>query len=114
MATLLQVARSANVSKAAASFILNGHPTGARFSADTRARVQEAARELQYTPNALARGLARKTTSTISLVLHYAELFSHWSGFPAELMRGTSEAAFGRGYDLLLHTKSAGDAEGDA
>jgi DNA-binding LacI/PurR family transcriptional regulator len=114
MTTLVHVAKRASVSKACASFILSGHPTGGKFSPETRIKVQRAARELAYTPNALARGLARKSVSTISLVFHYAELFSHWSGFPAEMMRAASQAAFQLGYDLLLHTKSTGQSDFDA
>jgi DNA-binding LacI/PurR family transcriptional regulator len=111
---LAEVAERAGISKACASFILTGHPTGGRFTPQTQAKVRQAARQLRYTPNALARGLTRKATSTVSLVLHYAELFSHWSGFPAEMMRGVSEAAFRLSYDVLLHTKGSSDPEGDA
>jgi LacI family transcriptional regulator len=113
-ANLAQVAGRAGVSKACASFILNDHPTAEKFSPGTRAKVRQAARELLYAPNALARGLVRKGTKTVSLVLHYAELFSHWSGFPAEMMGGVSEAAFRLGYDVLLHTRGSADPDGDA
>jgi LacI family transcriptional regulator len=52
---LTEVARLAGVSLTTASKAVNGHD---RISDATRERVLNAARELRYTPNLLAKGLA--------------------------------------------------------
>lgn len=102
--TISDVARRAGVSKATVSYVLNGRETSIRITEETRKRIHAAARDLNYHPNALARGLNHKRTHTIALVMQYARMFSGWSGFTNEMMRGASEAAFQHGYDLLLHT----------
>jgi len=67
-ATLEAVARSAGVSLATASRVLNG---GNRIvKAEYRDRVLAAAKELQYMPNAHAQALARSTSSTVGVILH--------------------------------------------
>lgn len=78
--TLADVAKAAGVSAATASFVLNETP-GQTISPATRERVREAARVLQYKPNASARALARGHTNEIAAfnfeALHLAGL-SDW------------------------------------
>ncbi|RKX99877.1 MAG: LacI family transcriptional regulator, partial [Spirochaetes bacterium] len=50
------VARRCGVSRTTVSFVLNNTP-GKRISEETRQKVLEAARELNYTPNPQARKL---------------------------------------------------------
>src|SRR5918997_6331691 len=67
-ATLADVARRAGVSVATASRVLGDSSYG--VTADLRARVQAAAEELQYVPNAHAQALARAGTSTVGVIVH--------------------------------------------
>src|SRR5579872_7376801 len=113
MATIRDVAERAGVSKAAVSYVLNGRETSVKIAEPTRQRIREAARDLNYHPNALARGLAHRRTDTIALVMQYARIFTGWSGFTNEMMRGACEAAVQEGYDLVLHTKEQPDPERD-
>ena len=62
-ARLEDVAALANVSLATASKALHGKP---RVSEDTRERVMEAARQLNYSPNKLAQSLASGSTARTS------------------------------------------------
>jgi LacI family transcriptional regulator len=67
--SLLQVARLSGVSLATASRVLNpnnDHPVSAR----TRARVEAAAAELDYSSNALARSLKTRRTRTVAVIVH--------------------------------------------
>ena len=66
--TLQQVAAHAGVSLATASRVLN--KSDRRPGAAIAARVQAAAMELGYVPNAQAQALARSTTGLIGLVVH--------------------------------------------
>src|SRR4051812_2134704 len=103
--TIKDVARHAGVSTAAVSYVLNGRETAVRIAPDTRDRILAVARELNYHPNALARGLAQKRTDTVALVMQFASIFSGWTGFTSELMRGATESAIQLGFDLMLHTR---------
>ena len=65
---LQDVARSAGVSKSIASRVLNGDPD-LLVRPETRARVIEAARTLNYRPHAAARGLKRAKTGALGLLV---------------------------------------------
>lgn len=64
--TLTEVAQRAGVSLTTASKAINGQ---ARVSAQTRARVLKAARELSYTPNPMARSLISGRSGTVGLII---------------------------------------------
>lgn len=66
MANLRDVAKKANVGIGTVSRAMNG--TG-YVSEDTRKKIEDAARELNYTPNELARNLFRKRTGIIGVVI---------------------------------------------
>lgn len=88
------VAERAGVSIATVSRVLNG---GALVRAETRERVLEVARLLEYTPNASARSLSSRRTETLGAVLPalHGEFFS-------ELLRGLDLAARRAGFHLLV------------
>jgi LacI family transcriptional regulator len=64
--SLRDVAARSGVSFQTASKVLNGR--SGVVSAQTRERILDAARELGYVPNALARGLVRKTSLTVGVL----------------------------------------------
>ncbi|MCW2904315.1 MAG: transcriptional regulator, LacI family [Streptosporangiaceae bacterium] len=68
MVTLEEVARHAGVSLATASRVLNG--SSRKVGATLRERVELAAAELGYQPNATAQTLARGSSNVIGLVVH--------------------------------------------
>lgn len=75
--TIYDVASEANVSMATVSRVVNGNPN---VKPATRDRVNEVIKRLNYRPNAVARGLASKKTTTIGVVIpdisniYYSEL----------------------------------------
>ncbi len=66
--TARDVARRAGVSQSTVSYVLN-NTAGQTISAATRARVQQAAEALSYTPSAAARALRAGTSDTVLVVL---------------------------------------------
>lgn len=60
--TIYDVAREANVSMATVSRVVNGNPN---VKPATRKKVLEVIDRLGYRPNAVARGLASKKTTTV-------------------------------------------------
>lgn len=88
------VARLAGVSPTTVSHIINK----SRFvSEETRHRVLEAMRELNYQPNAIARSLRRKATHTIGLVISDIS-----NPFFTGLVRGSEDVANKHGYSIIL------------
>ena len=64
--TIYTVAREARVSMATVSRVVNGNPN---VKPETRKKVLEVIKELNYRPNAVARGLASKKTTTEGVVI---------------------------------------------
>ena len=92
--TIYDVAKEAKVSMATVSRVVNNNPN---VKEDTRVRVQEVIKKLRYTPNAVARGLASKKTTTIGIVLpDIADLSS------AEVVSGIEWLANMYIYNIIL------------
>ena len=103
--TIRDVAERAGVGKVTVSYVLNGQAKTARISEATERKVLDAAQQLGYRPNALARMLVTKRTDVIAVVFQRGSFFTTWSSFTSAVMRGVSTAAVDLGYDILLHTK---------
>ena len=88
------VARSAQVSPATVSRVLNG---STRVSEDSRRRVLEAAARMDYRPNRLARNLRRQKAEMIGVVVSDIEN-PHFS----ETVRVIEDEAYEAGYRVLL------------
>jgi len=66
--TLADVAKRAGVSPSTASRVLNQRTSSVRISNATRQRILQAARELNYSPNPVARALRMQRTNTVGIV----------------------------------------------
>ena len=93
MSTIIEVAERARVSTATVSNVIRGTR---KVSEDLKARVEAAIRDLNYSPNEIARSL--KVRQTRMLVLVLPDITNPF--FP-EIIRGAEDAAFERGYLLL-------------
>lgn len=92
--SMRDVAARAGVSPATVSRVLNGSPT---VQAEYVERVTAAIAEMGYRPNRLARNLRRQTAEMISIVISDIEN-PHFT----EMVRAVEDAAYGKGYRLLL------------
>ncbi len=101
--TSRDVARLAGVSHTAVSFVFNGRAEG-NLSPATQERIRQAAAQLGYRPDPVARGLRRRRTAVIGLVTD--EIAS--SPFAGRLLRGAMETAWDREH-LVLTVDSGGD-----
>ena len=106
MTSITEVARLAGVSIATASRVVSAadYPV----SAHTRERVLEAARELDYVPNALARGLLKSQIPVVGVMVHDIT-----DPYFAEIVRGAEDAAEAGGY-LLITCSSERDGAREA
>jgi len=103
------VADLAGVSRTTVSFVLNDVP-GMRIGDDTRQRVSEAARQLDYHPDATARRMVKGRTSIIGFVLRQTpdQIFS--DHFLPEVLHGLSRAAAAQGYHILIEPAPPDDS----
>ena len=99
--TLSDVAKLAGVSIATVSKALNGR---GQVRAETRVRVEEAAKRLHFTPNPLAQGLIAGKTGTVGLLTNDLE-----GRFSLPILMG-AEDAFGAGSMSVLLCDARGDA----
>lgn len=100
--TAKDIARELGLSQPTVSRVLNG-TNGHRVSPETRARVLEAARRMQYQPNAVARSLRRGRTHCLGFHSVY-EIFDYdtRNDFHAVMTSGLQRACNRYGFDLLL------------
>ena len=89
------VARRAGVSTAVVSYVLNGGPRP--VSPDKRERVLRAIAELGYRRDALAAALSSRRSLALGLLLPDAS-----NPYFADLARRIEDAAFARGYTVLI------------
>lgn len=92
--TIYDVAREAGVSMATVSRVVNGNPN---VKPTTRKKVLEAIEMLGYRPNAVARGLASKRTTTVGVIIPDISRI-----FFAELARGIEDIATMYKYNIIL------------
>lgn len=89
----MEVAKRAGVSIATVSNVIRGTR---RVSEARKERVEAAIKELNYSPNEIARSLKVRQTRMIAMVLPDIT-----NPFFPEMIRGAEDAAFARGYFLL-------------
>ncbi|MFB7509076.1 LacI family DNA-binding transcriptional regulator [Streptomyces broussonetiae] len=94
MATMADVARSAGVSVATVSHVLNGTRP---VLPHTRQAVLDAIDTLGYTPNTLARSLVTSRTRSIGLAVSAIS-----NPYFTEILQGVEAAALEAGYSLLI------------
>src|SRR5690625_401822 len=92
--TIYDVAREANVSMATVSRVVNRNPN---VKPATRKKVLKVIEELGYRPNAVARGLASKKTTTVGVIIPDIS-----NVFFSELARGIDDIANMYKYNIIL------------
>lgn len=96
-ATLNDIAEASGVSISTVSRVLNGKSEKYRISAETDELVHRIAREMNYRPNQLARGLRLKKTNTIGLLAPDVS-----NPFFAYVIKRVQKVAHELGYSLVV------------
>ncbi len=94
--TTRDVAARAGVSQPTVSMVLSRNPT-ARVAPETQARVLQAAEELGYRPNVLARGLAQRRSFALGIVVPELR-----NPFFIDVISGAERVAAEQQYAVLL------------
>ncbi|MGR3741999.1 catabolite control protein A [Companilactobacillus sp. DQM5] len=101
--TIYDVANEAKVSMATVSRVVNGNPN---VKEATRKKVMEVIDKLNYRPNAVARGLASKKSTTIGLIIpDMTNLYF------ASLAKGINDVATMYKYHIISSTLDSKDDE---
>jgi DNA-binding LacI/PurR family transcriptional regulator len=99
MANIYDVARLANVSTATVSKVLSNTPY---VSVQTKERVLEAVRQLDYSPSLAARGLTNRRTYILGLVIPNDPDYLFTDPQLLEVIRGVENTANDNDYNILL------------
>jgi LacI family transcriptional regulator len=95
-ATAQDVADLAGVSRSAVSLVLNGRAQG-HIARDKQQAIIDAARRLNYTPNAVALSLRNRRTRTIGVLTWPGAV-----GFAERMLRAALQTATSAGYLLII------------
>lgn len=105
--TQSDVALAAGVSRATVSYVLN-QPDNVTISPETRQRVLNAIRDLNYQPDARAQSLRTGDSKTIGLLIPDIHNPHYWQAF-----EGIEEETRAASYDLLLAHSSSNQTRED-
>jgi DNA-binding LacI/PurR family transcriptional regulator len=92
--SIKDIARTAGVSHSTVSRALADSPL---VNERTKERIRQLAKDMEYTPSAIARSLVRQRTETIGVVVSTVA-----DPFVSEVVRGIEETAFNAGFSVLL------------
>jgi DNA-binding LacI/PurR family transcriptional regulator len=94
--SIYDIAKLAGVSPSTVSRALEDHP---RIGAETKKRIQELAREMDYVPSTVAKSLAANKTWTIGMVLAAIS-----DPFMGRVVEGVEQAAIEAGFNVFIST----------
>jgi DNA-binding LacI/PurR family transcriptional regulator len=97
--TIKHVAKLAQVHPSTVSRVFSGN---AKISEITRTRVLDAASQLNFHPNAIARSLTTRRVHTLGMVIPYTQEEFFLDSFFPQVMRGLADVAYRQGFRLML------------
>lgn len=104
MTTIKDIARVAGVSVTTVSRALNGYSD---VSVNTRKKIEAVAKELNYSPNTLARSLVMNKSKTIGLLVSNINKGMIKDNFTIEILSGIDEFVAQTDYDLVLFSTNS-------
>jgi LacI family transcriptional regulator len=102
--TIKDIAKAAGVSITTVSRALNGYPD---VSEKTRQKIIDIAKQLNYSPNTLARGLVMNKSKTIGLLVSGLTKESAKDNFTFEVLAGVNQYVSEVDYDMVLFSTTS-------
>lgn len=99
MANIKDVAKAAGVSTSTVSRTINNSPS---IPAETKARISEIMKELNYTPNQNAKSLTTNKSYTITLIVDVDDEKSYQNPFFYEIMHGIEKYVYNQEYSFIV------------
>lgn len=101
-----EIAKIAGVSKSTVSRVLNNHSD---VMPETRERIQEIIKKVDYHPKAYAKAISNQRSETICMVLPYSPRNTFSNPYYTEVIRGIASVTQDKGYQLLFQYSGQGD-----
>jgi LacI family transcriptional regulator len=95
--SLADIAKSVGVSKTLVSMVVNGKADAHGINVETQKKVRDKIQELNYEPNALARGFRTGKTHTLGLIVSDIS-----NQFYSRIARNLEDYAWARGYSVVI------------
>ena len=106
--TIQLVAKKAGVSMSTVSRVMNNHPS---VLPETRSRVLSIMKELDYTPNQLARGLSSNGFNNILIIFTRSSTQAADNPYFGNIIGSIGMVAEQNDYDMILHSNNNEDNE---
>lgn len=107
--TITDIAKAAGVAKSTVSKVLNDSP---RISEDTKQRVREIMKEMNYTPSSIATGLARQSSQTVALLVDMSKESEFLNQYFYNIIGGIESVIGTRKYELTIANVQHNHPEG--
>jgi len=104
--SITDIARKVGVSVALVSYVMNGREKEKRVSAEMVKKIRQAAEELNYQPNQIARSLRLGSTKTIGLLV--ADIANPFFG---QFARIVEDESFKAGYTVVFGSSDEDDVK---
>lgn len=104
MSTIKDIAKAAGVSVTTVSRALNGYSD---VNEKTRKKIEKVAKELNYSPNTLARSLVMNKSKTIGLLISGLDRGSIKDNFTFEVLVGLNKFVSESDYDLVIFSTTS-------
>lgn len=95
--SIADIAKSLGVSKTLVSLVINGKGDAYGINPETQKKVLAKTKELNYTPNVLARGFRTGKTNTIGLIVSDIS-----NRFYSRIARRVEDYAWSKGYSVII------------
>ena len=106
-ATIKDIAKAVGVNPSTVSRVINGT---ASISEETKEKINQAMKELDYHPNSLARSLVNGSTFTIGLVIDAGNKDAFSNAFFIQSVIAIEAVAQAKGYSVLITNHSLSDS----
>ena len=107
--TISDIAKAANVAKSTVSKVLNDSP---KISQETKRKVRDIMKQMDYTPSSIATGLARQSSSNIGLLVDMSKESEFLNQFFYNIIGGIESVIGPQKYELTISNVQHNNAEG--
>ncbi len=97
--TIKDIGRELGISPSTVSRALNNY---ADINKETRDKVMQVAKKLNYTPNVIARSLVTNSTNRIGVLVEDFDIEGVYNAFYYEILTGFKRSAMENGYEVVL------------
>ncbi|RCX21657.1 LacI family transcriptional regulator [Fontibacillus phaseoli] len=106
--TIQDIAKAANVAKSTVSKVLNDSP---KISKETKTRVREIMKQMNYTPSSIATRLAKRSSHNIGMLIDMSKESEYMNPFFFHIISGIESVIGPMKYELTIANVQQNDPE---